>query len=388
MPDIEQKTMKAAMFYGAGDIRIEEVEVPKPSDGHVLVKVAWCGICGTEGPILCPDKTPHPITGCTLPVCLGHEFSGVVVQVGPNVKGDWKDGDRVVIESVISCGGCYACKRGCNNGKWRSFSLARTRVPPDARTDLRKPAACSKLGFVGLSGNGGGLAEYFSSPEEYLHHLPDNVSLKTGAMCEPLAVAIHAVRRAGFQKGMTALVLGAGPIGIFITKVLIAQGASKVICSEPSSTRREKAKLAGAHHLFSPLETDIVAEVRKLTGSDSGVDLAFEAAANERALVTAIKAVKTRGTVLNVSVWSREPRIPMNELVFSEKAILGASCYRDDHPAVMDALSSGSIKLEQFITATIPLEQLVEGGFRELLENNEQHVKILVSPSGQMDQPF
>lgn len=100
----------------------------------------------------------------------------------------------------------------------------------------------------------------------------------------------------------------------------------KVICSEPSSTRREKAKLAGAHHLFSPLETDIVAEVRKLTGSDSGVDLAFEAAANERALVTAIKAVKTRGTVLNVSVWSREPRIPMNELVFSEKAILGASC--------------------------------------------------------------
>lgn len=151
----------------------------------------------------------------------------------------------------------------------------------------------------------------------------------------------------------------------------------KVICSEPSSTRREEAKLAGAHHLFSPLETDIVAEVRKLTGSDSGVDLAFEAAANERALVTAIKAVKTRGTVLNVSVWSREPRIPMNELVFSEKAILGASCCessnsevffpqrgtdlgkvlitllanpdadRDDHPAVMDALSSGSIKLER-----------------------------------------
>lgn len=369
MPDIGHKTMKAAMFYGAGDIRIEEVEVPKPSDGHVLVKVAWCGICGTdlhefhEGPILCPNKTPHPITGCTLPVCLGHEFSGVVVQVGPNVKGDWKEGDRVVIESVISCGECYACKRGCNN-------------------------ACSKLGFVGLSGNGGGLAEYFSSPEEYLHHLPDNVSLKTGAMCEPLAVAIHAVRRAGFQKGMTALVLGAGPIGIFITKVLIAQGASKVICSEPSSTRREKAKLAGAHHLFSPLETDIVAEVRKLTSSDSGVDLAFEAAANERALVTAIKAVKTRGTVLNVSVWSREPRIPMNELVFSEKAILGASCYRDDHPAVIEALSSGSIKLEQFITATIPLEQLVEGGFRELLENNEQHVKILVSPSGKMDQPF
>lgn len=99
-----------------------------------------------------------------------------------------------------------------------------------------------------------------------------------------------------------------------------------VICSEPSSTRRDKARLAGAHHMFSPLESDIVAEVRKLTGSDLGVDIAFEAAANEHALVAAIKSVKTRGTVLNVSVWSREPKIPMNELVFSEKAILGASC--------------------------------------------------------------
>ncbi|BGP58697.1 hypothetical protein JCM8202v2_006374 [Rhodotorula sphaerocarpa] len=361
--------MRAAMFHGAGDIRISNEPVPTPAEGQVLVKVAWCGICGTDlheykdGPILCPSKTPHPITGQVLPICLGHEFSGTVCQIGPNVKGDWKLGDRVVIEAVISCGECYGCKRGCNN-------------------------ACTKLGFVGLSGLGGGLAEYFASPEEYLHRLPDNVSLKSGAMCEPLAVAIHAVRRSGFQKGMTALVLGAGPIGLFITKVLLAQGASKVICSEPSSARRDRARLAGAHHLFSPLETDVVAEVRRLTGSDLGVDVAFEAAANEHALVAAIGAVKTRGTVLNVSVWSREPRIPMNELVFSEKAILGASCYRDDHPAVMQALASGSIQLEECVTATIPLDQLVDGGFRELLENNEQHVKILVSPSGDLDQPF
>lgn len=106
-------------------------------------------------------------------------------------------------EAVISCKECYACKSGCNN-------------------------ACSKLGFVGISGLGGGLSEYFLSPAAYLHRVPDDVSLRVAAMSEPLAVAAHAVRRSGFQKGQTALVLGAGPIGCFLVKVLKAQGASCV----------------------------------------------------------------------------------------------------------------------------------------------------------------
>ena len=112
-------------------------------------------------------------------------------------------------EAVISCKECYACKSGCNN-------------------------ACSKLGFVGISGLGGGLSEYFLSPAAYLHRVPDDVSLRVAAMSEPLAVAAHAVRRSGFQKGQTALVLGAGPIGCFLVKVLKAQGAS---CVDPFSFR-------------------------------------------------------------------------------------------------------------------------------------------------------
>lgn len=150
---------------------------------------------------------------------------------------------------MISCGECYGCKRGCNNGEPAEKSAAPHSRARELILGSNSRTACAKLGFVGLSGLGGGLAEYFASPEEYLHRLPDNVSLKSGqsavvtipggdpgltgcqrgwpgAMCEPLAVAIHAVRRSGFQKGMTALVLGAGPIGLFITKVLLAQGAS------------------------------------------------------------------------------------------------------------------------------------------------------------------
>ncbi|GAA5887054.1 hypothetical protein JCM6882_009432 [Rhodosporidiobolus microsporus] len=363
------QTMQAALFHGKGDIRIETLDVPTPKDGEVLVKVAWCGICGTDlheyeaGPILCPSKdTPHPITGCTLPVCLGHEFSGIVETVGPNVKGNFQRGDRVVIESVISCSNCYACQIGCNN-------------------------ACTSLGFVGLSGLGGGLSEYFSSPEQYLYKLPDHVSLKSGAMCEPLAVAVHAVKRSGFKPGQSAAVFGAGPIGCFLTKVLIAQGASTVFVSEPSSTRRSKATLAGAHHVLCPIANDVVGTIKSLTGG-AGADVAFEAAGNERALKAAIEAVRTRGTICNVSVWSKAPAVEMNSLVFGEKHLIGASCYRDDHPTVIDALASGLINLDQFVTATIPLDQLVEGGFKELIHNNEQHVKILVSPSGNLDQPF
>ncbi|BGP44176.1 hypothetical protein JCM10450v2_008406 [Rhodotorula kratochvilovae] len=359
--------MKAAMYYGAKDIRIEEVDKPVlKKEGHCLVKVAYCGICGTDlheyesGPILIPGKQPHPVTKCSLTdgICLGHEFSGVIEEVGADVEG-WQKGDRVVIEAVISCGECYACKSGCNN-------------------------ACAKLGFVGLSGLGGGLAEYFLSPAAYLHRVPAGVSLRQAAMSEPLAVAVHAVRRSGFQSGMSALVLGAGPIGIFLTKVLVAQGASKVIISEPSSTRRAKAALAGAAHLFSPLEDDIPLRVRELTGADEGVDVAFEAAGNERALDAGIRSLKVRGTLLNVSVWSKPPKVDLNEVVFKERQILGASCYKDDHPTVMEALGSGLIDLEDFVTAVIPLEDLVEKGFKELVHNNENHVKILVSPSGDM----
>ncbi|GJN94655.1 hypothetical protein Rhopal_007738-T1 [Rhodotorula paludigena] len=366
--DDQSATMRSAMYYGAHDIRIESVDKPQLEAGKCLVKVAWCGICGTDlheyeaGPILCPGKQPHPLTGSSLPVCLGHEFSGVIEEVGLGVE-KWQKGDRVLIESVISCGECYACKIGCGN-------------------------ACSKLGFVGISGLGGGLSEYFLSPQEYLHRVPDNVSLREAAMSEPLAVAVHAVRRSGFKKGQTALVLGAGPIGCFLTKVLVAQGASMIICSEPSSTRRAKAQLAGAQHLLSPLETDVVARVKELTGADGGVDVAFEAAGNERALETGIKALKTRGTLLNVAVWSKDPKIPANELVFGEKAILGSSCYRDDHPTVVEALGSGLIQLNDFVTAEITLDDLVEKGFKELIHNNEQHVKILVSPSNKAWTPF
>lgn len=211
-------------------------------------------------------------------------------------------------EAVISCHECYACKIGCNNGQYSSHIL---QFSFRQLTLLIELIACTKLGFVGLSTStqiGGGLSEYYicDRPEDYLHKLPDSVSLKAGAMCEPLAVAIHAVKRSGFKKGEKVLVCGAGPIGSLLITVLKAQGASQIIVSEPSSARRSVAERAGADHLLDPASTDVVAKVKELTGGkDCGVDVAFEAAGNGKALEVAIAATCTRGRVLNVSVWSK-----------------------------------------------------------------------------------
>ncbi|KAK4053293.1 hypothetical protein OIO90_003905 [Microbotryomycetes sp. JL221] len=357
----------AAIYYGAKDLRIESIDVPsiegKPD--AVLIKIAWCGICGTDlhefesGPILCPttDKA-HPITGATLPICMGHEFSGIVEEVGSNVK-EYQVGDKVVVEPTISCHTCYACKNDYTN-------------------------ACESLGWVGLSGGemNGGLSEFVAIDQSYVHKLPENVSLQFGAMVEPLSVAMHAVDRANFQKGATALVLGCGPIGAFTTKSLIARGASKVIVSEPSGSRRKMAELAGAHHVLDPTKVDIVKEVQKLTGDDKGVSAAFECAGVQQTLETAISAVRTRGIVVNVAIWSYEPKVNMNALVLGEKTVTGVICYKNNHKPAIEALASGKIDLEGFVTATTTLNDVIEKGFKELIHNNEQHVKILVSPKG------
>ncbi|KDE03763.1 hypothetical protein, variant [Microbotryum lychnidis-dioicae p1A1 Lamole] len=317
-----EATNKVVNYYGKRDIRVEENPMPVPGEGQVLIKLAWCGICGTDlheytdGPILCPTAgTAHGITGEKLPFCLGHEFSGVISKVGPGVKGEWRKGDRAIVEPTISCFKCYACKHNFRN-------------------------ACSSLGFVGLSG-------YAVAGEGFLHKLPDNVSLQHGAMVEPLAVAMHAVQMSGATKGCTALVCGAGPIGCFVTKVLIAMGASKVIVSEPSGSRRKMATHAGAHHAISPREDDVVSKCRELTGGDDvGVDVSFECAGVEASLTAAIAALRPRGTCLDVAIWSTKPQIDMNALVLGEKTLRAVICYESKHKPAIETLSSGKISLD------------------------------------------
>lgn len=224
--------MKAARFHAQKDIRIEDIPEPELRAGTVKIDVAWCGICGTdlheylEGPIFCPAPGhPHPLSHEESPVTLGHEFSGTVSEVGEGVTG-LAEGDNVVVEPYFVDGTCDMCQAG-------SYHL------------------CRQMGFIGLSGGGGGLSEKIVVDQRWVHPIGD-IPLDEAALIEPLSVAHHAVARSGVKAGDTALVGGSGPIGLLTAAVLKGMGVTTII-SELTQARKEKATSSGvADHVLDP----------------------------------------------------------------------------------------------------------------------------------------
>jgi (R,R)-butanediol dehydrogenase/meso-butanediol dehydrogenase/diacetyl reductase len=351
--------VRAARFYARGDIRVDDVPEPATRPGTVKVEVEWCGICGTDlheyldGPIFAPtEESPHPITGESVPVTLGHEFAGVVAEVGAGVSGT-RVGDKVVVEPYIICGRCDACRNGRYN-------------------------VCATLGFVGLSGYGGGFSQYVVAEERWIHPLGE-LGTDVGALVEPLAVAYHAVKLSRVQPAHTALVFGAGPIGLVTTAALKAVGVEQVIVAEPADVRKQKAGGAGADHVLDPTRTDVTAEVMELTDG-RGADVSFECAGIDAVLRSAIRSTRAGGTVVNVAIWGHEASVAMNDLVFREVTVVGSLAYAGDHPATIEMVASGKVDPFQFITGRIGLDDIVTSGFEELINNKEENVKILVHP--------
>lgn len=262
-----------------------------------------------------PKDTPHPITHETLPLTLGHEFSGTVEEVGDDIQ-DLKVGDRVCVQPTIYDGECLSCRRGLVN-------------------------CCDKNGFVGLSGWGGGMSEHVVLPRDSVKKLPDNVSLEVGALVEPLAVGWHAVSISPYKPGDRVLVLGGGPIGLAVVQALKARACDCIIVSEISPRRKQYAKEFGAHHVIDPSADDIVKEVQNLTHGE-GADIAFDAAGVQMGVDTALLAIKARGTLVNIAVWEKRATLNMNDLVFRERAYMGTACYAlGDFEQVIEAISTG-----------------------------------------------
>ncbi|GAA5154090.1 2,3-butanediol dehydrogenase [Pseudonocardia eucalypti] len=354
--------MKAARYHGRGDIRIDEIPEPEAGPGQVKIAVDWCGICGSdlheflEGPLFIPPPgSPHPISGATLPVPMGHEFAGTVAELGDGVTG-LRVGDKVAVEPYLVCGSCAACAAGRYN-------------------------ICRNFGFVGLSGSpGAGFSERCVVDQRWVHPLGE-LGTDVGALVEPLAVGYHAVRLSALPKDGTAVVFGAGPIGLVTIASLKAQGAGQVISVEPAAARKAKAPAAGADVVLDPTEVDVPAEVRALT-EGAGADVAFECAGIDAVLASAVGSVRPGGQVVNVAIWGHPATVQMNALVAAEVSVIGSLAYCGDHPATIALLADGTVEAGQFITARIGLDELVEGGFRQLIENKDEHVKILVSPGG------
>lgn len=348
--------MKAARWYKPKDIRVETVEEPVISQGKVKIKVQWTGICGSDlheyaaGPIFIPVDQPHYLSKDIAPIIMGHEFSGEVVEVGEGVT-KVKVGDPVVVEPILACGECAACKKGKYN-------------------------ICIHLGFHGLSGGGGGFSEYTMVDEKMVHKMPEGLSFEQGALVEPAAVALHSVRLSKIKAGDKAAVFGTGPIGLLVIEALRAAGASEIYAVELSEERAAKALELGASAVINPQNEDPVARIHELT--NGGVDVAFEVTGIPVVLKQAIDSTTFEGETIIVSIWESEASIQPNNIVLAERTVKGIIAYRDIFPAVMELMTQGYFPADKLVTKRIGLDDVVTEGFETLMKEKNQ-IKILVN---------
>ncbi|MGE7023310.1 2,3-butanediol dehydrogenase [Solibacillus cecembensis] len=348
--------MKAARWYKPKDIRVETVEEPVISQGKVKIKVQWTGICGSDlheyaaGPIFIPVDQPHYLSKDIAPIIMGHEFSGEVVEVGEGVT-KVKVGDAVVVEPILACGECAACKKGKYN-------------------------ICIHLGFHGLSGGGGGFSEYTMVDEKMVHKMPEGLSYEQGALVEPAAVALHSVRLSKIKAGDKAAVFGTGPIGLLVIEALRAAGASEIYAVELSEERAAKALELGASAVINPQNEDPIARIHELT--NGGVDVAFEVTGIPVVLKQAIDSTTFEGETIIVSIWESEASIQPNNIVLAERTVKGIIAYRDIFPAVMELMKQGYFPADKLVTKRIGLDDVVTEGFETLMKEKNQ-IKILVN---------
>ncbi|KAF7198206.1 Tannase, partial [Pseudocercospora fuligena] len=299
-------TMKALRYHGNKDIRLDEIPIPELRPGWVKIKIAWAGICGSDlheylvGPKNAPT-TPHPITGETIPTVLGHEFSGTITEVSPDVR-TLQPGQKCTVFPPLGDRTCYWCQRGDSSGM------------------------CPNWGFLGYSGYGGGFAEYICVDARDVHPLPASVDLDVAALVEPLAVGWHAVKKGKVGNGDAALVLGAGPIGIAVILALRARGVEQVFVSEVSSRRLQHAEDAGATVLLNPLRDDVVERCREATDG-FGPHAVFECAGVQASIDTAIEVCCGQGTIVNVGIFEKPIMINPNIINRRQLTYVGSNVY-------------------------------------------------------------
>ena len=349
--------MRAAVFHAAHDVRVEDVQAPgAPGPGEVLVKPFWCGICGTDlheyamGPIVTPAE-PHRLNGSTIPQILGHEFSAEIVEVGPGVT-TVSVGQRVSVMPLLFDNTCYYCVRGLNH-------------------------LCRNMACIGLSYAWGGIAELAIVPVEKLTVLPDAVTDLQGALVEPAAVAAYGVDTAAVRPGDLVLVTGAGPIGALASLYAASLGA-QVIVSEVNPTRAALVRSFGIGEVLDPTAVDVAAHIKDLRDG-IGADAVIECSGNERALQTALAAVRSAGHISQTGLHTRPASVDPMVLSEHDITLSGTWCYPVfDFPRIVDLIARGRYPVEKVVTATVPMADIVEQGFETLLSPTGDQVKVLV----------
>jgi len=350
--------MKAAIYHGPGDLRVEEIDDPKPGNVGMVVRVRAAGICGTDVHAYRSDRIQYA-TGKVL----GHEFSGEVAEIGPEVT-DIKVGDRVWAISMLPCFQCEACQRG-------------------------EYFRCRHSKGGGISGHDGAFSEYTWVPVAALNRnvikLDDHLSYQDSALVEPVGVGTGAARRADPRSTDTVVVLGSGLVGLGAVATLKDMGVARIIASDISERRLTAAEGLGADVLINAGEERAVERVMEET-SGRGADIVMEAAGIPATFLQSIDMVRRDGKVMVVATYDEpfefdpslaRPGMRMSSLV--RKAVRMFGCYGGDSFGAYDLIKRGRLTADQVVTHTYPLDK-IETAFRTQMDVKKS-IKVMIEPT-------
>ena len=342
--------MKALVLTEYKKFALQEFPDPEPGAEEVLVAVQACGICGSD---------VHGMDGSTgrrrPPIIMGHEASGTIRCTGSGVT-DWKAGDRVTFDSTIFCGVCDYCRRGEIN-------------------------LCEQRRVLGVSceeyRQHGAFAEFVVVPQRILYRLPDRLPFEHAALVEPFSIALHAVNRAGAKKEQTAVVLGAGMIGLAIVQVLKQAGCREIMVVDVAVDRLALARKCGATDIINARDPNALDTILRRTGG--GADLAFEAVGIPSTVDLSLRAVRRGGSVVLVGNVSPRVEFPLQISVTRELTVFGSCASRGEYPACLQLLTQGRLNPSLLISAVAPL---AEGAawFDRLYRKEPGLLKVVLTP--------
>jgi L-iditol 2-dehydrogenase len=342
------KTYRGAFFTGIRTFRMQEREIRQAGPGEVLVRVKACGVCGTDIHIFNGESGSAEVRP---PVVIGHEFSGVVEQVGEGVR-TIREGDHVTIDPNRSCGLCRYCRTG-------------------------KKHLCESLSAVGVNRDGG-FAEYCQVPEERCIRIDPSVPFEEAAMAEPLACCIHGIDRAGIRAGDTVCVIGGGSIGLMMVQLARLSGASAVILSEPRDLQRRTGLALGAILAVDPTCEDLNARIKETLGTE-GVDVVIECVGRVEATEQALQVAGRGAKVLLFSVPRPGANVGLDLLSVFQKelSILGSFVNPDTQLRAVRLLENRQVSVAPLITHRFPLDRLEEA---IAMQTAAASIKVIVTP--------
>lgn len=332
--------MRASFFVGNETFEVRETEMPKAGKGEIVVRNMVCGVCGTDVHIYHGEPGSADVTP---PVVLGHEYSGVVVEVGEGVT-SLKPGDHVTVDPNIYCGKCEYCRNG-------------------------KKQLCESMEAIGVTRNGG-FEEYSLVPEAQAFKLTPELPLEAGAMAEPVACCLHGIDLAGIRPGNTVCVVGGGAIGLIMVQLSKLSGAAEVVLSEPDAKRREVGLSVGAAQTVDPTAGETPAEF---------ADVVIECVGNLPAVKSAFRFAKKGATVVLFSVPKPQATfdLPLFDVYKKELTIKGSFVNPDTHDRAVALLNAGKLDFSRIITHKFPLDQMAEA---IAMQMGSESIKVVVCP--------